>query len=137
MALPSLRITIDAGQDATAEELVRLSRRLRDELLTVADITVDHAKAPIAPAGAKGPGVVDAGTLIVTLSNSAVLVALAGVLQSWAGRARGRKIVMRLGDNKDTIEIDGAAKEDVAALLESWAAAHNAHNARNAHNQSG
>jgi Effector Associated Constant Component 1 len=125
MPLPSLQITIAVGPNATAEELHQLSRRLRDELRALDDIAVDYSRTPIAPPGSKGPGGVDAGTLIVTLSNSAVLVALAGALRSWVGRARGRKIVMRLGEDKDIIEIDGASPEDVTALLESWAAAHN------------
>jgi Effector Associated Constant Component 1 len=124
MTLPSLQITIDAGPDATIEELHQLSRRLRDELLTLDDVAVDYAKTSVAPPRAKGPGGVDPGTLIVTLSNSAVLVALAGALRSWAGRARGRKIVMQLGKDKDIIEIEGATPEDVTALLKSWAAAH-------------
>jgi hypothetical protein len=124
MTLPSLRIIIDAGPNVTAKELNQLSRRLHDELLVLDDVAVDYSRTPMAPPGSKGPGGVDAGTLIVTLSNSAVLVALAGALRSWAGRARGRKIVVRLGEDEDVIEVDGASREDVTALLESWAAAH-------------
>lgn len=121
MTLPTLKIVIDAGPDAPAEELDQASRQLRDELLELDEVTVDHAAA-VSPSGSKGPGGVDVGTLVLTLSNSAVLVTLAGVLRSWVGRASGRKVTVRMGE--DSIEIDGASREDVTALLRSWAAKH-------------
>lgn len=123
MTWSPLQLIIDAGPDVMPEELDQLSRGLREELLDLDVITVDHATA-LAPAGSKAPSGIDVGTLVVTLSNSAVLVALAGILKSWVGRSSGRKVTMRFSDDADTIEISGAARQDVTAALQSWATRH-------------
>lgn len=106
-----------------AEELDELSRALREELLGLDVIAVDLTTAP-PPTGSKTASSIDIGTLIPTLSNSAVLVALTGVLKSWVGRVSGRKVTMRFSDDEDAIEINGAVRQDVASLLQSWAARH-------------
>jgi hypothetical protein len=124
MALPPLQIAINPGPGVAADELERLSRGLRDELLDLDVIAVDHAATAPAPAGTKGLAGADIGTLVVTLSNSAVLVTLAGVLKSWADRAKGRKITMRFGADEDSIEVGGASPQDLAELLRSWMVKH-------------
>lgn len=121
--LPPLQLVIDPGPDAEAEDYERSSRALRDELLDLDVDTVAYGAA-VTPSGAKTAAGVDIGTLVVTLSNSAVLVSLVSVLKSWVGRARGRKVTMRFGQHEDSIEISGASRQDLTEVLQSWAARH-------------
>jgi hypothetical protein len=121
--LPPLQLVIDPGPGAIAEDYERSSRALRDELLD-ADVDAVTYGVAVMPPGAKAPAGIDVGTLVITLSNSAVLVALVSVLKSWVGRARGRKITMRFGDHEDAIEISGASRQELTELLQSWAVRH-------------
>jgi hypothetical protein len=83
---PPLFVEIGGGPKADAEELATLVVWLRDELLQLDVDAVEHATAMSTRAGAKGLAADTAGTLIVTISNSAVLVALIGLLKSWISR---------------------------------------------------
>jgi hypothetical protein len=123
MTWPLLRITVQAGPEVRAEDLDQACRSLRTELLELDLLKVDFL-AEKAARGAKGAPGIDIGTLVVTLSNSAVLVGLTAVLRSWVSRSRGRKVTMRLGQDEDTIEISGASKQDVNDVLQSWVARH-------------
>lgn len=114
---PSLRIEIGGDLDADADEVDEQLRGLRSELLELDVETVDRVAGSPAPPGARGSAEL-AGTLAVTLSNSAVLVAVVRALQSWIGRGKGRRVTLRLGD--DMIEVDAASAEQQAALIESW-----------------
>jgi hypothetical protein len=112
----SLHVGIDA--EAETDELAQLTAWLREELLELDVDSVEGVADRAAPDRAKGPAGESIGTLIVTLSNSAVLVALAGVLRSWLGRGNGRKVTLRLGD--DTLEVSGASPEDQGKLIAFW-----------------
>lgn len=112
----SLQIQIDA--EVESDELAQLRAWLREELLELDVDAVEGLADQAAPEGAKGVASESAGTLIVTLSNSAVLVALAGALRSWLGRGSGRKVTVRLGN--DMIEVSGASPEDQQKLIASW-----------------
>lgn len=123
MALPALLVTIDAGPDATAEELELWSRQLRAELLGLGSVVVDLATVA-SPPGSKALTGIDAGSLVVHLSDSAVLAALVGVLSEWVRRATSRKVTVRTSDDEESIEIDGAARQDVVAALQAWVSEH-------------
>jgi Effector Associated Constant Component 1 len=114
---PGLRIEISGDLDTDADELDQSLLSLRDELLELDVDAVDRLAGSAVPPGAKGSAEL-AGTLAVTLSNSAVLVALVGVLQSWIHRGRGRRVAMRLGD--DIIEVGETSAEQQAELIEAW-----------------
>lgn len=58
----------------------------------------------------------------MTLSDSAVLVALAGVLRSWVSRDRGRKVTIRIGE--DSLEVTRASEQEQARLIEAWLERH-------------
>lgn len=120
MALPALLITIDMGPDATAEELDRSSRQLREELLELELVAVDLA-AMVPPPRSKASAGIDVGSLVVHLSDSTVLVALVGVLREWVRRTASRKVTVRTSDDEKSIEIDGASRQDVADALQAWA----------------
>lgn len=118
-----LGLEVGVGPGATPEEVADSVLGLRDELLELDVAAVDQGVvAGLAPARAKGSAGGAVGTLIVTLSDSAVLVALAGVLRSWVGRDRGRKVTIRIGD--DSLEVAGAAEREQARLIEAWLERH-------------
>jgi hypothetical protein len=116
--LPQLRVELDAGPDADTEELEHLSVGLRDELLELDVDAVVRTPGRSAPAGAKGPVADTAGTLLVAISNSAVAVALVGLLRSWVGRAGGRKVTVSLGE--DQLEVTRVSADDQAKLIAAW-----------------
>jgi Effector Associated Constant Component 1 len=118
-AMPAerLEVGIDAGPDVNDEELRRLSRRLRAELLEVGVERVDYGTG-LVPSGAKSGTAVSLGTIVVTLSDSAVLAALVGVLRTWARRGSDRKVTIQLG--KDKLEIKGTLDEREAGLIARW-----------------
>lgn len=75
-------------------------------------------------AGAKG--VADGtGALIVSLSDSALLVALVGVLRSWISRDRDRKVTIRIGE--DSVEVARASEQQQAQLIQAWLDRHARH----------
>jgi len=115
-----LQVESDIGVDD--EELAQLTMRLRRELLDLDVDAVEGVAGVAAPTGAKGPTGESLGTLIVTLSNSAVLAALVGVLRSWVVRGRGRRITIRLG--ADSLTITGVSAEDQGKLIASWLEQH-------------
>jgi hypothetical protein len=121
-SLASLGVVIGGGPNGDAEELDRLAAELREELLDLDVDAVERVTAESAPAGAKGAAGDAAGSLLVTLSDSAVLVSVVGLLRSWIGRARGRTVTVQYG--QDRITIGQASAEEVAALIGSWMARH-------------
>ena len=112
----SLRVEMDVEVDLG--ELAELTAGLREELLELDIDTVEGIAGPELSPGPKGPASDSVGTLIVTLSNSAALVALMGVLRSWISRATGRKITIKRG--KDEITVSGLSAEDQEKLIASW-----------------
>jgi hypothetical protein len=116
-AFPVLRVEIGVVVDADPEEVADSILGLRDDLLELDVETVDRAGLRPAPAGARGPAE-GTGALIVTLSDSAVLVALTHVLRSWVSRDRGRKVTIRIG--KDSLELTRASEQEQASLVRAW-----------------
>lgn len=112
-----VEVGIDAGPDVDAAELAQLSRWLRDELLDLDVDRVDYITGDV-PSGAKSGTAVDLGTMIVTLSDSAVLAAAVAVLRTWVRRGSDRKVMIQLG--KDKLEIKGALGEREAGLIAKW-----------------
>jgi hypothetical protein len=117
MPVERVEVGVDAGPDADDEELARLTQRLRDELLELDVERVDYATGP-APANAKSGAAVGLGTMMVTLSDSAVLAALVGVLRTWVRRGSDRKVTIQLG--KDKLEIKGTLDGREAELITRW-----------------
>jgi len=117
MPVSQVEVDIDAGPDADDEETAELSRQLRRELLELNVERVDYAPS-VAPDGAKSGTAVSLGTMIVTLSDSAVLAALVGVLRAWVRRRSDRKVRIQLGENK--LEIGGALTDREAGLIKQW-----------------
>jgi Effector Associated Constant Component 1 len=121
----SLSVQIAGGPDSDQEELDRLALDLRHELLELdVDSVVRASNGPVPPnAMAGGTSLPD--VLIVSLSNSTVLVSVIHVLGWWTKRGIGRKVRVKIGRN--TIEINSASAEEKARLIESWLDWHEKH----------
>ena len=117
-ALPLIFVEIGAGPEADAEELATVVGWLRDELLQLDVDAVERATTISTQAGTKGSTAETAGTLIITISNSAVLVALVGLLRSWISRGRDRSVKLKVG--RDVLEVTGTSAKDQERLIQSW-----------------
>lgn len=117
-----LRVDIAEGPDADAERLAQLTSSLRSQLLELDVDNIGRGTDGPVPPGAKGLPGGELGTLLVSLSDSAVLVALVGVLRSWLGRNKNRRVAISLGE--DTLEVTNASAEEQAKLIESWLSSH-------------
>jgi hypothetical protein len=120
-----LSVQITAGPDSDEEELDRLSLDLRRELLELDVDSVVRASNGPAPSNARAGGTSLPDVLVVSLSNSTVLVSMIHLLSWWIKRGAGREAKVRIG--KNVIEIDSASAEDKAQLIQSWLDWHEKH----------
>jgi hypothetical protein len=120
--LPELRIDIAAGPAADDHELALLTADLRDELLELDVYAISSAAGALPPVGAKGLDAGTAGTLLVNLTDSAVVVALIGLLRSWVTRSQGRRVRVKVG--KDVLDVTAVSAEDQTKIITSWLDAH-------------
>jgi ATP-dependent Zn protease len=114
----AVRLEMGNGGD---EELDLQARQLREELLLLDLDAVALGRDVSEPAGAKGDPVA-IGTLIMTLGNSAVLVAACRVIRAWIGRGQARRATIKYGENR-TLEITGATTEQQQELISAFLAA--------------
>lgn len=121
-------LTIDAGGELDADQLDRLTRQLRSELLELDTESVDLMKSGTPPAGTKSAEAVTAGTLAVAILPS-FLPKLLDYLQSWTMREEQRKVKVKsqIGDRSIELEYSPNAlsqeelKELVTTLTETLA----------------
>jgi hypothetical protein len=115
-----LRVELDDGTDAAPEEREEATRALREELL---ELDVDAVERPTTPApdGSRAVEAVLLGTLLVTLSKSAV-AAVTTTIGRWVARAGVRTVTLEL--DGDRIELGNASAADQTRLLEAFIARH-------------
>jgi hypothetical protein len=116
----SLRVELDVDADAGAEERDELARALRAELLELEVEAVDRPEEP-PPAGTRGAGVIELGTLLVTLGQGA-LGLVTSTIARWVQRRGGRSVTLEL--DGDRIELGGVSAEDQRRLIETFVARH-------------
>lgn len=119
----ALTIELQPGEDADAEEIAGMARRLREELLDLDVENVELAGTGEAPAGSKGVGLLAIGGLVVRfgLQTEVLRMVVAGV-QSWLGRQRLRSIKLVL--DGDSIEVTGASSAEQVRLINAFIARH-------------
>ena len=100
----ALILDIDAG-DLDPDELDRLTRALRGELLELGAKDVDLVHAEDIPEGTKSAEAVMLGALAVTVL-PAFLPTLVGYLQSWAARGENRRVRIKTLVGDRTIEVE-------------------------------
>jgi hypothetical protein len=100
-----LILTINAGEELDADQLDRLTRQLRSELLDLDTESVDLVKSETPPAGTKSAEAVTAGTLAVAIL-PAFLPKLLEYLQSWTMREEQRKVKVKSQVGDRSIELE-------------------------------
>jgi len=113
-------IRISPAEDADTEELADLTYQLREELLEL-DVEAVEQPAGQAPEGTKAGGVLELGSLIVSLGGAAIS-ALIPVIQAWLKRSEARSVVMEIDGDK--IEVRGASSEAERLLVNDWIGRH-------------
>ena len=101
-----------------ADELDRLTHQLREELLLLDLENVTLGRDVREPDGTKGDAIA-IGTLIMTLGNSAVLVAACQVVRAWVTRGQARHATIKYGKNR-TLDITGATTAQQQKLIDAF-----------------
>jgi hypothetical protein len=111
--------------DADAEQVAALVSYLRTELLEADVEGVARPENDEVPPSARGTGIAEAGTLLVTLGQSAdamrsVLTTIRNWLSRGAGAPRGVKVII----DGDTLELSKATAAQQEALIALFASKH-------------
>jgi membrane-associated two-gene conflict system component 1 (EACC1) len=115
-------LRLEAADEADAEELDRLARRLRAEL---GELDVDvRAVAGDLPAGAKAADPVTIGSLVVAFSAAGgVFPGLLETLREWLGRQTGKHRIKVTVDG-DTVELERATSAERQQLIDAFVRRH-------------
>ena len=115
---PDTALRIDVEADGDAEELDTLVTELRADLLETDVDFVERMPTGPPPPNSKSATAESLGTLIVTFSNSAAIVALISILKTRLGHGRIRRVKITIG--RESMSIDNATRKQQAELIESW-----------------
>jgi hypothetical protein len=119
-----LTLTLDGGPEATAEDVEKLARRLRDELLELEVEAIEPSEKK-APDGSKVGLALDWTTLLVTLAASGgVLTTLIAAIQAWLLRNRETSVTMKTGADELTIAGAGPYSQEQKQAIEQWLSRH-------------
>lgn len=112
-------LSLNADKGLDDEQMERVTRQLRFELLGLDVDDVELVKSGAAPTGAKAGDTIAWGTLLMTLAASGgVLTTIIGTLQSWLTRHNQRSISLEINGSK--IDIKGISSEDQRRLINEW-----------------
>jgi hypothetical protein len=116
-----LTLVVERGADVDDDELDRLARQLRDQLLEldVEDVQPLHEGA--APPGSKAVDPAAVGALVVTLAPTAIQSVL-GLLQSWLHGRPAAGVKVTLG--RDSLELTNATAAQIDELTRAFLARH-------------
>lgn len=117
-----LKLVLDGGQGADAEETAQLSQQLRQDILQLDVDSADFDRSGVAPAGAKGDPIT-LGALAITLAPG-LITSLFNLLQSWLTRHEKSSVTIELG--KDKIVFTGNPSKEERQLIETVLARHQA-----------
>lgn len=114
-----LRLTLNAEPETDGEELEKLTRQLREELLELDVQAVDLMTDGLIPAKAKAGDPITWGTLLLTLAASGgVFTALIRVLQAWLTRHERRSITLEIEGDK--LQVTGITSAEQQQLIDAW-----------------
>lgn len=115
-------LRLEADDDADAEELDRLARRLRAEL---GELDVDLRAVPgEVPPGARAADPVTIGSLVVAFSAAGgVFPGLVETLRDWLGRQAGKHKIKVTIDG-DTVELERATSTERQQLIDAFVRRH-------------
>jgi hypothetical protein len=100
-----LTLQLNAGEDASAEELDHLTRQLLAEIQELEVESVEIAKDGELPEGAKAGEVVTLGSLAVLVLPT-VVPKLVEFLQSWSMRGENRTLKIKAQTGERAIELE-------------------------------
>ncbi|SMD20803.1 caspase family protein [Lentzea albidocapillata] len=112
----TLRVREDGADDERIEQLTAFLRTELGELVAVSGVPGE------APEGAKAIDLYELGTLLTTVSQSAVLAALINAVSSWLGQRRERSVTVEAGG--DSLELTGDPSEAELAQRSAWLGRH-------------
>ena len=118
-----LALTLGAGEIVDPSLQHWETDTLRQELLRLDVDRVRWASSGAAPTGSRGLDLIAAGSLIVQLTPALdLLTAVVAIVQAWVQRRAGRRV--RVEIDGDTLEITGAADDDVKAVVSAFLRRH-------------
>lgn len=118
-----LTVEVEAAAGTDAEDLARLTERLRDELLGLDVDAVCPAAGERAPDSAKGVDLLAAGGLVVGfVLRQDLLRSIVDGVRSWLGRQHARGIKLTL--DGDSLELTGVSSAEQDRLVELWVMRH-------------
>jgi len=119
-------LNVDAGPEADPEEIEKITRQLREEILELDVEAVDFVSAGEAPVKAKAGDPVAWGTLILTAAVSggvgSVAATLASMLQSWLTHQSKGNIKLEIDGDK--LEVKSAKSKEQQQLINAWLERH-------------
>ncbi|MEV7097347.1 hypothetical protein AB0M80_31310 [Amycolatopsis sp. NPDC051045] len=117
-------VRLEADDEADAEELDRLARRLRAELGELDLDVLAAVPAGDLPPGAKAVDPVTIGSLMVAFSAAGgVFPGLVETLREWLGRQAGRHKIKVTVDG-DTVELERATSAERRQLIDAFVRRH-------------
>lgn len=119
MSNPRLTLTLGGDPEATAEELEKMARRLRDDIMEL-DIEAVKPGEKEAPEGSKGGTAIDWTTLFVTLATSGTLTAIIAAVQTWLLRNQKSSVTVKVGDDELTVAGAGPYSEEQKQTIAQW-----------------
>ena len=118
-----LELSVDAGPGADDEELDRLARSLRAELLELDVASVEPVPAWPVPEGARAIEALMIGSLVVRLAReSKTLSSLVRTVRAWLGGDGERRVRLEL--DGDVLELTGSSDAERERLIDAWIARH-------------
>jgi len=117
-----LLLRLEPG-DIAAEDLERLTARLRRELLELDVLDVRRPTATPAPDGTRAADAVAIESLVVSVVTAPhVLRAVVGVIRDWLARSRAGTV--HIEDELGVLHVTGLSSEHQERLIESWITRH-------------
>jgi hypothetical protein len=120
--LAELRVEVDAGPGMDAEEVARLTGRLRAELLDLDVHAVQLATDREAPQDSKAVDLLAVGGLVVRFLGHEVLKSIVDGARSWLMRQHCRSIKLTL--DGDSLELTSASSAEQDKLIDLWVTRH-------------
>jgi hypothetical protein len=119
----ALELSVDAGPGADEDELERLARSLRAELLELDVDAVEPAATGPAPDDARAIEALMVGALVVRLArDSEALTSLVHTVRGWLGTHADRRVRIEL--DGDVLELAGPSDEERQRLVDAWIERH-------------
>jgi hypothetical protein len=122
--LRQLTVVVEPEEGVDPDELDRMVRRLRAELMDVEVEDVEPVAAEDAPAGAKAGDPVSLGALMVTLSAAGgVFSVLIGTVRDWLGRQSAAQEISVTIDG-DTLVLKKSTTRERRTLIDAYVRRH-------------